>query len=160
MQEEWHDPNRTEWKSVFTLHRLCLGTSGHVEVVHRTLPSATRVLAMASTSNEAVAGVVNNARQHEDLLLQLSELDYAGEALKQAEERLAELEKSLPEQRRALEKSARSSRKEFADWERVSHSIVTRAGARIKGAVGRAPLEARIEKEEQEWLDALREVRL
>jgi hypothetical protein len=99
-----------------------------------------------------------NARLHEDLLFQLGQLDYATEALKQAEDRLAVLKQEVIQQRRDIDKYARSSKKEYDDYARMSHSVLSRASARFKGAVGRETLEERINKEEQEWLDALREV--
>lgn len=104
--------------------------------------------------------VLSNADLHQDLLRQLGELDWAKSALEQAQERQAALQVQLGEQKRGLDKYARASKKEYDDFQRISGSIASRAAARIKRAAGRASLEERIEKEEKEFLDALREVRI
>lgn len=103
--------------------------------------------------------VLDNAELHQNLLRQLGEVDYAKIALPQAEERLTALQAQLAEQKKGLGKYARASKKEYDDWKRLSESVSSRAVARVKSAAGRASLEERIDKEEKEWLDALREVR-
>lgn len=101
--------------------------------------------------------VSSHAAEHHSLLQQLGELDYAHSALDQAKARLAGLRKDLEEQKKELSEVEKKTRKEYDDWQKVQNSVLRRAKLRVKG--GKDNLEARVEKEEREWLEALREVR-
>lgn len=105
---------------------------------------------MASASQ----AIASRADEHQQLLQTLGELDYAPSALIQAQERLKTLQADVASKREALSKYARETKREWDEWQAVQTSMLKRASLRIKG--GRDNLNQRVEKEEAEWLDALR----
>lgn len=106
---------------------------------------------MMASASQAIA---SRADEHQQLLQTLGELDYAPSALIQAQERLKTLQADVGPKREALSKYARETKREWDEWQAVQTSMLKRASLRIKG--GKDNLNQRVEKEEAEWLDALR----
>lgn len=101
--------------------------------------------------------VISHTDEHKELLTQLGELDYAPAALEQAQAHLKELEARVAPHHAALKRLEAHTRSQYDDWQKIQKSMLRRAALRVKG--GKEELEERVEKEEKEWLDALREVR-
>jgi uncharacterized protein HemX len=99
--------------------------------------------------------LTSHVAEHQQLLTELGQLDYAHSALTQAETRLETLNDDLKTHQKALLTISKQTQKEYDDWQKVEHSRIRRAALRVKG---RDNLEARVEKEEREWLEALKEV--
>lgn len=100
-------------------------------------------------------GIAQHAQEHQALLTQIGELDYAPSALEQASERLKTIQAELPPRKAKLAEVQKATKKEYDEWQQVLNSRFKRASLKIKG---KDHLESRVEKEEREWMEAMREV--
>ncbi|KAG2005670.1 hypothetical protein CC2G_002057 [Coprinopsis cinerea AmutBmut pab1-1] len=103
-----------------------------------------------STTEEAI---VANADYHNHLLSTLSQLDYAEPALTQHRSYIADLEAQIARSDKKIEELAVKTKKERKEHEQLRDSTARRLAARLTGK--KEKFEAREEKEEREYVEAL-----
>lgn len=105
-------------------------------------------------SNEVTDAIVSNAEYHDRLLQSLTALDYAGPALKQHHSYIADLKAQLATLDRSLEELEKKTKKERGEHEKLRDSTMSRLTAKLTGR--KEKFEASVEKEEREFVEALK----
>lgn len=130
----------------------------HVDIVLVVPSSRGGLIVSNMTTQDAPAtrtAIASHQAEHQALLTQLGNLDYTIAARVTASERVETLRKDIAAKELELQKVKDRTRKEYDDFHRITNSVISRAAVKIRG---RGALDARVVKEEQEWLQALREV--
>ncbi|KAF9074408.1 hypothetical protein BDP27DRAFT_1214248 [Rhodocollybia butyracea] len=106
---------------------------------------------MASTSSQ----IISIAPYHLSLLQTLDSLQYAPSALKQQTSYLRDLQAELQSVQEMVKGLGDKTKKERKEHEELRDSTRRRLTARLKGKAGVEKLEAKKEKEEREYIEAL-----
>ncbi|KAJ3758970.1 hypothetical protein EV360DRAFT_42808, partial [Lentinula raphanica] len=101
------------------------------------------------------AQILSSASYHTSLLQTIESLQYAPSALKQQSKYLSDLEVELVKVKQEVKQLGAKTKKERKEHEELRDSTTRRLTARLKGKSGIEKYEAKKEKEEREYVEAL-----
>ncbi|KAJ3836375.1 hypothetical protein EV361DRAFT_918184 [Lentinula raphanica] len=101
------------------------------------------------------AQILSSASYHTSLLQTIESLQYAPSALKQQSKYLSDLEVELVKVKQEVKQLGAKTKKERKEHEELRDSTTRRLTARLKGKAGIEKYEAKKEKEEREYVEAL-----
>ncbi|KIK66219.1 hypothetical protein GYMLUDRAFT_69961 [Collybiopsis luxurians FD-317 M1] len=108
-----------------------------------------------ATSTSTSSQIRSTAPYHQSLLQTLNSLQYAPSALAQQTSYLRDLEAELKKVKQAVKQLGEKTKKERKEHEELRDSTTRRLAARLKGKSGVEKYEAKKEKEEREYVEAL-----